>query len=516
LARDMLAALRSVVRRIRPSGKWLDGMWRLAVVTTAGVDQIGTAAVDSLFTPLFLTSGEDMVDGSGKSHSLLSLLGSPCVALVGWTDEDSARLEAVQRRLIEAKAAIVPDIVILADQPSWDSLILGVAHCVERFMLLQAKLIGQQTRDLLALRRAHDALQESFSSLERYLTERAVPMLDEAFVCEPAVPLPLADLKRNARAKAFRQYLPVSTKTLGAVSLHVAEADPAAAGEFVAEIVTPEQGTTLATWRLPVSFLQRGWVTLGLDRTSGGLPKSAHLVLRVEGDPGRAKLSLGAVHPLPLYQFSTAGGDPVAARPLALRAFVALPGIQLTHDDATFLPDHLISGVRPRPSVLSRIAIPTASLQQPRLLLPPGGGELDFELVRLIESENAVLVHPARSQPTIALYERCLPPGTRSVSADILVDNPAGGTVGFRLGAVGEPFADRLHMDTLGPAPGHAPVMLSDWSFTGPGRRQSLALTLDVPVGPEGAALLLATRIPDGGSSDFAWAKFASLRLETV
>ena len=95
---------------------------------------------------------------------------------------------------------------------------VGVAHCLEQFILLQSKLIGQQTRDLLALRRAHDGLQESFSALERYLTERAMPMLDEAFACEPAQPIAALDLKPTPKIRTYRQCLPVSTKTLGAAA----------------------------------------------------------------------------------------------------------------------------------------------------------------------------------------------------------------------------------------------------------------------------------------------------------
>lgn len=491
-------------------------MLGLAVVTTARSDQIGAPPVDSVFMPLFFTADDQLADSDGNPYDDTALLSCPCLALIGWDERDSTVLESIRNRLIDIKAAIIPDIVILEDEPSWDSMLVGIAHCMERFVLLQARLIGQQTADLLTLRRAHDSLQESFARLESYFVERAVPALEEAFACEPSASLPLADLRVTRGRQGLRQYLPISTKNLGAISLHVAESDANASGDFLAELWVPELNRRLASWRIPIAFLQRGWITLGLDRTAGGLAKSAHLRLSVDGDPGRGRLSLGQVHPLPLYQLSRDAGEPVTARSLSFRLFVALPGIRLAHDELTFLPDHVLSGPRVPPSSLNRLQIPTATLRNPKVLLPSAEFAEDFALVQLSETEGTVMVHPGRSQPTIALFENSLPPGTRSVSGDIFIDNAAAGIVGFRIGIVEGPLDDRDHVLALSTHGSGAFVHLTDWSFIGPDRRQSLALQLGKPVGEAGAAILLATRVPDGGSSDFAWAKFARLHFETA
>ncbi len=491
-------------------------MKRLAVITTGDVEEIRTSAVDSLFAPVFVSNGETLADADGRPVAFEALLSTPCVALVGWSDADSTRLETIQQRLIAARAAITPDIVILDEQPSWEALMVGVAHCVERFILLQAKLIGQQTRDLLALRKAHDGLQESFSALERYLGERAIPMLDEAFSCEPGQPLPIGDLRPTERSAGARQYLPVSTKTMGAFALHLAEPDPNASGDLCAEIHVPETGRTIASWRIPVAHLQRGWVTFGLEKTAGGLPKSAHLLVRCEGDAGSARLSLGPINPLPLYQLATSAGRPITARSLALKVFVALPGIQLTHDELTFLPDHMLSGPRTPPRPLGRLAVAPSHLKTPKLVLPRGTDQPDFDLVRFIADETAVLVHPGRDEPTVAMFENCVPAGTRRLSADILVDNAAAPTVGFRLGIVAAMPAERIPMEMMGVADRASPLRISDWTFIAPGRRQTISMSFDPPVGPEGASLVLATRMPDGISPDYAWAKFKRLHIETV
>jgi Family of unknown function (DUF6212) len=490
-------------------------MLRLAVITTARADQIVTDPAGSLFDPIFVTADHDLVDARQRPFAFASLLNTPCVALVGWSEADTAILERMQARLVESKAAILPDIVILEDRPSWESMMLGVAHCLEQFVLLQAKLIGQQTRDLLELRRYHDSLQESFSGLERYLAERTVPMLEETFSCEARQPMALTEFKAKPARPKLRQYLPVSTKTLGAVAVHVDEADPAASGHFVAEIFVPELNMSIATWRLPVAFLQRGWLTLGLQRTFGGLPKTAHLMIWCDGDAGRAKLSLGPVHPLPLYQLSTSTGESVAARSLALRVFIALPGIELKHDELTFLPDEVVGETRAAPIRLNRLHVPLSQLEKPRFVLPRNAEARRFELVKLIDEQGAVLVHPQKDEPTIVLFERCIPSGAKQITADILVDNPAAQTVGFRMGVVDTADLDRVGVDMMGVGPFET-LRVSDWAFTGPGRAQTLTLPLDAPVGPEGASLLLATRMPDQMSPDFAWAKFMKLRVELV
>jgi len=490
-------------------------MLRLAVITTARVDQIVTNPAESLFDPIFVSADNEFVDSKRQPFAFKTALNTPCVALVGWSEADAATLERVQQRLIDSKAAIVPDIVILEDTPSWESMMLGVSHCLEQFILLQSRLIGQQTRDLLELRRHHDSLQESFTGLERYLAERVVPMLEEAFVSEPRQPIALGEFKPTRLRAKLRQYLPVSTKTLGAVAIHVAEADPSASGHFVAEIFVPELNKSIASWRIPVAFLQRGWTTLGLQRTSGGLPKSAHLTIWCDGDPGRVKLSLGPVNPMPLYQLAGQSGEPMAARSLALRAFIALPGIELKHDDLTFLPDEVAGVTRPAPPRLNRMSIPLARLQSPRLILPKGGEDTNFDLVRLIEAESAVLVHPRRDEPTIAFCEHCIPPGAELVMADIVVDHPDAQTVGFRLGVVGAVPVDRVDIQMMGADQlASSSLHISDWTFVGPGRQQTITLRLDPPIGPDGASLLLATRMPDQVSPDFAWAKFVKLRVE--
>ena len=489
-------------------------MLRLAVITTARVEEIVSSPTDSLFDPVFVGADGELTDAAGQPFAFAAVLNTPCVALVGWSEADAARLERVQERLVAAKAPIIPDIVVLEDRPSWETMMLGAAHCLEGFITLQAKLIGQQTRDLLELRRHHDALQESFSGVERYLAERVVPMLEEAFVCEPEQAAPLGDFRPGLNRPKRRQYLPISTKTLGAVALHVAEADTDASGQFVAELVVPELNRTIGSWRIPVAFLQRGWMTLGLERTFGGLPKSAHLVVWCEGDAGRTRLSLGAVNPLQLYQLSTAAGEPVSARSLALKLFIALPGIELRHDPLTFLPDEAAGETRAPPPRLNRLAIPLARLAAAQLILPKST-EQDFELLRLIEEESAVLVHPRQDEPTIAYCEHCVPPGAIRLTADIVVDNPAAQTVGFRLGVVGARPVERMDMHMMGAGRHASPALqVSDWAFVGPGRQQSISLALEEPVGPDGGSLLLATRMPDDVSPDFAWAKFVRLRAE--
>lgn len=489
-------------------------MLRLAVITTARVDEIVSSPTESLFDPVFVDADGELVDAVQQPFPFAAVLNTPCVALVGWSEADAARLERVQERLIAAKAPIIPDIVVLEDRPSWETMMLGVAHCLEGFVALQAKLIGQQTRDLLELRRHHDALQESFSGVERYLAERVVPMLEETFVCEPEQAMALSEFRLAGNRPKRRQYLPVSTKTLGAVGLHVAEADGEATGHVMAELAVPELNRTIGTWRIPVAFLQRGWMTLGLERTFGGLPKSAHLVVWSEGDVGRTRLSLGAVNPLPLYQLSTTAGEPVSARSLALKVFIALPGIELRHDALTFLPDDVVGETRAPPLRLNRLAIPLQRLAAARLLVPKSSDQ-DFELLRLIEDEGAVLVHPRQDEPTIAYCEHCVPPGAIRLTADIVVDNPAAQTVGFRLGVIGANAVEHMDMHMMGAGRnGSSAFRMSDWVFVGPGQQQTISLSLQDPVGADGGSLLLATRMPDETSPDFAWAKFVRLRVE--
>jgi hypothetical protein len=268
----------------------------------------------------------------------------PCLALVGWNHDAVVALGPVQKALQRTKPGLVPELTILDAKPSWDLALAAAFAGLERLMRAQSLHAAELVGEIVELRRSTEAMQDSLEGLERFFTEGRVPLLQEAFLNEP----------RHAfmPPHSLRQIMPTSTRTLGAVAIHVATAAPGAGGALHAALACPELGETIAAWSFPICRLAAGWTTFGLARARGDIAKTAVLDIAIDGEAGRLELSAGHVNALAAYRLCGDVDRDTARRSLALRCLVAPPGVQLNHPQATIPPLPL----RPSAACSRRIA----------------------------------------------------------------------------------------------------------------------------------------------------------------
>jgi hypothetical protein len=250
--------------------------------------------------------------------------------LIGWSASHLDELEAMRQRLIDG-GGLPPSPIIIEEAPSWQALMSGAARGFAPFLAAQSGLLSEMARDLAALRIEHERLQESFQDLEAYVLARRDSPLVEGFVNAPVQAFP-APGGHGWRAE---QFLPVSSRTLGAFALHI---HSPGSGSLSLHLIlrAPELARDLAQWRIPVRELAPGWITFGLPTTLAGPERSLVLELAVDGDPGDFRLSCGPDSALPDYRLKSPHAE--GGFTLALRTFVAPPGLRLKHADDTILP----------------------------------------------------------------------------------------------------------------------------------------------------------------------------------
>ncbi|MCA0405382.1 MAG: hypothetical protein LCH39_04450 [Proteobacteria bacterium] len=489
-------------------------MTKFSLLTIAAPYARLEAEEGSLFEPFAVTEEGvlfSLLDGRVVDGGLPEL---PCLGLVAREEAHLDLLEALQDKFRAARMPFIPDIVLVEQALSYEALMLGAAFGMEAYLGQQAQLVSQLSRDLYEMRRQHDTLQDTLSRLEDYFYARRVSLVEEFFVTEPKALVDVSAKSLKSKS-AVQQVLPATSKTLSAFSLHIGREDRKAKGVLHVAIHVPETRKNLWTWRLNIKDLAAGWLQFGLPETLGGIAKSAVLHLRIEGEAGQFRLSVGGVNPLPLYHLGSTRGDSIVDRALALRLFISPPGIAVRHDGATCLP---VEKNGTLPAVVSgaddiRIKISRDWLSRVRRLADDGWAEPGFESVGADCAAGTVMVHPVWEAPTIAFLPECVPAGATRVEADVLVDNMQAGVVAFRFGLVlGPAFGGQLdtllRTDTVPEG-----VVLSEWVLLGPGRRQTLSIPIDGRGGEANASLVMITRMPDGVSPDFAWAKFADLRF---
>jgi hypothetical protein len=226
-------------------------------------------------------------------------------------------------------AALVPSPVILHDAPSWHAVeAIAFAGLLQQFDA-QSRFAAALMQELSDGRRRLAEVEEGFAALEEFFLARRVPTVDEAFVNEPEADVELT-------ASALHQVLPVSTRSLSAIALHVAATSTGGRG-LVASLACPELDEVLWRWHVPAQELETGWITLACPRTTGGVPKTAVLEVRASGAGRGPRLSLGPANPLPEYRL---GGvdESGSGRSLAMRVFVSPPLAAVAHEPSAIYP----------------------------------------------------------------------------------------------------------------------------------------------------------------------------------
>lgn len=454
------------------------------------------------------------IEGGGIEH-LVHFLGGdadaqatlrnafPLVALA-FSDEGEADLREDLGALQALKT--VPEIPVerIAVGAAAESCAL-VRTLVEGGVGRLARFTSSVTAELAILRREREALLENYRALEDAFQARNWEPVTEIFAHDPYVDPKDEGIGQLLATAHVEQLLPVSSLGVAGLALHL-HSIPKDGGELVVVLSYVENGEGVAEWTVPYAQLAAGWNFFALPRACGGGART--LRLRVSTTGGEmVGLSLG--YPIASERY-TARSEIVHPdldlRPLAFRVFAGLPGVKPARmprmiGPTTLLDGRFIEDYRLAVDLLSQIVDVSVTPIVP-----------EFQTVRFLEHEHAVVCHPLPSGITAGTIGRAVEPGTISFSASAVIDHPQGApaAVSFLLAPANSnarsEVAELARKGAVKPS-----AVFSGWRDVNAGQAININFQLDEPVREAMDLMILSRAVTE--SVDFSWLKVSGFRL---
>lgn len=361
------------------------------------------------------------------------------------------------------------------------------------------------TSELSILRRERETLLENYRALEDAFQARSWEPVSEAFSHDP-----YADPKDEGigqlLANAFvEQLLPVSSLGVAGLALHL-HSVPKASGELVVALSYLESGEGVAEWIVPYAQLVPNWNFFSLPRACGGAARTLRLRISATG-PETVGLSLG--YPIAGERYSARSELPhpdLDLRPLAFKVFTGLPGVKPASAPNMIAPSSLLEG---QYIIDYRLAVDTLSQIADVSITPIVP---DFQTVRFLEHEHAIVCHPLSSGISAGAVSRAVEPGTISFSASAVIDHPKGqpAAVSFLLAPANSnarsEVAELARKGTAKPS-----AFFSGWREVTANQVVNINIQLDEPVRGPMDLMILSRAVTD--SVDFSWLKVSGFRL---
>ncbi|MGG5811812.1 DUF6212 domain-containing protein [Falsiroseomonas sp. CW058] len=246
-----------------------------------------------------------------------------CLAAVAFTDEGEAAMQDALDTMPGGDAAPAVARIEPGDVMALACTVLGASSGMLR---RQAGQLTSTLRSLAQLRAQHDDQQRRLAALEAFVARDNRQDFDCVFAEPPAEDGELAlRLGEDANVRSLAQLLPVASRGVSAIGLHLAETPLTPDALVAIRLHSLEDGRERAAWRVPAADLRPGWQVFGLDAAITGLSRT--LRLSVEVSSGTIALSLGAEQPLPAFRILGPDGVAVASRSLAFKVWAGLPGV---------------------------------------------------------------------------------------------------------------------------------------------------------------------------------------------
>jgi len=432
---------------------------------------------------------------SGGRETRLASPPALCLGLLGASDAGMATLAEFATWVATCGSAVPAPLRLTAD--NLPAATAQVAKASIAVLLQQAALLTSTLGSLATLRAVRDDQQQRLSTLEAFLARRNTQPFELAFSEPPDDAQAELALGGAGGAAQVCQLLPVSSRGVAGIALHVAVAPPDA-GALEVTLTSCEDDQLCGAWTVPPEQLSTGWLVLGLDAALVGLNRSLRLCVRPATPGGRAALSLGRQQPLPMFR-ATAGPDgaALADRSLAFRVWAGLPGLTPPAHAIDRLPD----GAAPLMG-FSELPIDARGLRLAAAPKEPFKGDRVLPLVH----EAAIAVHPPRHGITIALLPGALAAETILASAEVSLGNAQSAPVQVALAALVDLAAVQAAAASGGP-PG---IGWSGWTSVVADSQAQIRLSMPAGPGPPRDLALLA-RMQEPGSNAFAWTKFKRL-----
>ncbi|WP_156955781.1 DUF6212 domain-containing protein [Solidesulfovibrio alcoholivorans] len=355
-------------------------------------------------------------------------------------------------------------------------------------------------RELALLRSQYETLQDSFQEVERFFQQLFVqPVV--AFT-NPPNGAALSAPAQVPLGGGVTQELPLPSRGLAGVVLHVAKVSPKASGTLGVHLFARELSRVLESWLIPFAALRPGWVPLLLHRALAGRPELT-LQLGVTWQPDTSKaspsLSLGAMHPTAAACATIIGSDVQPRRGLALRLLTSMPG----------QPVHAMPGaIFPTPVAADQdMVLPRWIFEHVEEVSPPVEG-LNWKVVDYIADEMNLLLHPLEDHPTVARLSFTCPAGIRAITMQAKTCHAKGPSIEYALAVLDadQPFEPYFY--------GNVPAgdSFSGWQVGTPMVPLNVSVNFGAPTWTP-RHIYMGTRLAKGQTSDYAWARIQGIVL---
>lgn len=368
-----------------------------------------------------------------------------------------------------------------------------------------SRFTSSVTAELAILRRERETLLENYRALEDAFQARNWEPVAEIFAHDPYADPKDEGIGQLLATGCVEQLLPVSSLGVAGIALHL-HSVPRDGGELVVMLGYVENGEGVAEWTVPYAQLAANWNFLALPRACGGAARTLRLRISTTGTE-TVGLSLG--YPIASERYTARSETPhpdLDLRPLAFRVFTGLPGVKPTRmpnmiAPTALLEGHFIEDYRLAVELLSQIVDVSVTPVVP-----------EFQTVRFLEHENAVVCHPLPSGISAGTIGRAVEPGTISFSASAIIDHPKGApaAVSFLLApANSNARSEVAELARKGAAKPSA--FFSGWREVTAEQAVNVNFQLDKPVREPMDLMILSRAVTD--TVDFSWLKVSGFRL---
>lgn len=368
-----------------------------------------------------------------------------------------------------------------------------------------ARYSASITSELAILRRERETLLENYRALEDAFQARNWEPVSEIFSHDPYADPKDEGIGQLLTAAFVEQLLPVSSLGVAGFALHL-HAVPRASGELVVALSYLESGEGVAEWTVPYAQLVAGWNFFSLPRACGGAARTLRLRISATG-PETVGLSLG--YPIAGERYSARSElqhPDLDLRPLAFKVFTGLPGVKPSRTPNMIAPSNLLEG---QYTIDYRLAVSTLS-QIADVSVTPIVPE--FQTVRFLEHEHAVVCHPLPSGISAGAVSRAVEPGTISFSASAFIDHPQGqpAAVSFLLAPANSNARSEV-AEVARKGAARPSAFFSGWREVSSSEVVNINIQLDEPVRGPMDLMILSRAVTD--SVDFSWLKVSGFRM---
>jgi hypothetical protein len=364
-----------------------------------------------------------------------------------------------------------------------------------------ADRISTLQKQYLGLRTLHENMQNAFAGVEDYLSQAKLPPLQLVFDNQPTEKSVEPSNLENSNSLELKQLLPISSRGLAVIELHVAKKHDNINGCLTVYVKAAEDQTCFAKWQINYQQLSEGWLSLDLPSIDLGRKQDVELVVEWTTKIGPApSLSLGQLQSIAEVQ---AYSNEVALKhSLAFRIWNGLPGTRkVTSPYLLSINEQNIEAIHL--GDLGQGAI--ANLQEVTPNLPTE----KLAHIRVIRDGAKILTHPrANGTATIAMLPFCFPPGANHLTATVTTEHEQAGIIEYAMAIIApgiDPQTCFQESLSLG---------FSGWVAVEPNMARQISVQLTSPQ-PEHCHIIVATRLAKDSVPYYAWAHWLNFCSST-